>query len=240
MIVDARIFCGMALVFLVLLQVSCGSQPAGKSPSGKHVVLLGASVGKEWRLTELPQRVPAPGYSFESVTVYQFDKTEGLEEILIRPRRKFRLTRTYLKGFFEEAPKRPDIVIVKECAAYFPGDLQTYQNLMKAWIRRIRDAGLVPAVATVAPVTRARDAGNPGQLAAIRRFNDWLREYARLERLPLVDLEEVLKESGADGFLREDFTGGDGLHLNQQAYRRLDGELLRALGLGPERNPGAS
>ena len=232
MIVDARMICGIAMVFLVVMQVSCGNQPAGKSPAGKHVVLLGASVGKDWRLTELPKRVSAPGYSFESVTVYQFDKTEGLEEILMRPRRKFRLTRTYLKGFFQNPPLRPDIVIVKECAAYFPGDLQAYQELMKAWVRRIRDAGLVPAVATVAPVTRTRDAGNSGQMAAIRRFNDWLREYARLEWLPLVDIEYVIKDSGADGFLREELTSGDGLHLNQEAYRRLDGELLRALGLG--------
>lgn len=224
------------MVALAMMHVSCGQHHGGGAPAEKHVVLLGASVGKNWRLAELPQRISSPGYSFESFAVYQFDKTEGLEEILMRPRRKFRFTRTYLKGFFQAPPRRPDILIIKECAAYFPGNLKDYEGLMKTSVRRIRDAGIEPAVATVAPVTRARDAERPGQMAEIRLFNDWLREYARFEKLPLVDIGDVLKETGADGFLLQELTSGDGLHLNQEAYRRLDAELLRVLGTGPKGN----
>src|SRR6266545_6464286 len=113
-----------------------------------QVVLLGASVGKEWDIQHYPERMKDPRFTFESIAVYQYDKSEGLEEILMRPKRKFRLTRTYLKGYFQPSPRLPRTIIIKECAAYFPGNLDGYKDLIKQWVRRIRDAKIEVLLAT--------------------------------------------------------------------------------------------
>ena len=71
----------------------------------KHIVLLGASVGKSWNISLLPERASSRNYRFEYVGCYRFDKSSALEELFLR----------------EE--ERPDAICIKECAAYFPGDI---------------------------------------------------------------------------------------------------------------------
>jgi hypothetical protein len=230
--VEPRLLGWVVLLLILAVQASCGPRPDDLAPSKKHVLLVGASVGKEWRLAELPLRVPTPQHSFESVAVYQFDKTEALEAAIIRPRRAFRLTRSYFKSLFGPPPRRPDMVILKECAAYFPGDRTTYEALVAAWVKSLRSAGIAPALATVAPVSRSREARQPGQLAGIMSFNAWLREFATSERLPVVDINAALGGLTGEGYLTDELTSGDGLHLSPAAYRLLDAELVRALRLG--------
>ena len=78
----------------------------------KHVLLLGASVGKAWEIEGLSRRLGLKDYRFEYVGKYDFDKTDALKAILARKE------------------NRPDAVFIKECAAYFPGDLEKYKKLM--------------------------------------------------------------------------------------------------------------
>ena len=54
----------------------------------KHIVLLGASVGKDWKIEDLPKRLTIHNYQFEYVGEYQFDKTKPLQEILQRKENK--------------------------------------------------------------------------------------------------------------------------------------------------------
>lgn len=196
--------------------------------SGKtRVLLLGASVGKSWEVSGIPKRLNDSRFEFEAVQAWQFDKTEALEEILMRPKRKFKPTKTYLKGFFEPSPTPADIIVIKECAAYFPGDLPAYKELVKKWVAAIRAAGKKPAIATVAPVTKARTLASPGKIESIREFNIWIREYAAVEKLPLLDLEAALKTDDRDRLLRDEYST-DGTHLNRKAYDVLDKLLLEA------------
>ena len=192
----------------------------------KRILLLGASVGQTWNLKEFPQRSKNDNYIFESVAAWQYDKTEALEEILMRPKRKFRLTKNYIRGFFEPAPQMPDIIIIKECSAYFPGDLKQYKELMEKWVKRIKDANIEVWLATVVPVTTARADKTKGKIEGIREFNDWLREYARYESITLLDLEAALRKDAEARFLKDEFTSGDGTHLNKEAYDILDKVLL--------------
>src|SRR5574341_211601 len=191
----------------------------------KRITLLGASVGKAWNLKELPLRMKNDDYLFESIAFYEYDKTEALEELLMRPKRKFRFTKNYLKGFFEPAPKKPGVIMIKECAAYFPGDLMMYKELMKKWVKRIREENIGVVLATVVPITRERSKTREGQIENIRAFNDWLREYAAQERIPLLDLEAALKTNAGERFLRDELST-DGLHLNRTAYDILDRRLV--------------
>lgn len=197
----------------------------------KRVILLGASVGKGWNLMEFPQRIENNKYILETIAVYQYDKTKALEEILMRPKRKFHLTRTYFKGFFKPPPQIPNAIIIKECAAYFPGDLESYKALMMKWIKSVRESNMEVIVATVVPVTQGHAEMRKGRIETIQEFNDWLREYAQIENITLLDLETALRKDAEIRFLRDDLTSGDGLHLNKKAYDVMDQLLKKTLEL---------
>jgi hypothetical protein len=40
----------------------------------KHIVLIGAPIGKVWDIPHLPERITIDEYSLEFVDLYQFDK----------------------------------------------------------------------------------------------------------------------------------------------------------------------
>src|SRR5271166_706668 len=60
---------------------------AARSLNGTHIVLIGASIGQSWHLAEWPSRVRTSDFTAESVAAWQFDKTEAVEEVLMRPAR---------------------------------------------------------------------------------------------------------------------------------------------------------
>ncbi len=139
---------------------------------------------------------------------------------------------------------RPNAIFIKECAAYFPGDLQSYQRLMETWIKQCREAKVIPIPTTVVPVIRPdslkikvkelikRILGRPTsetQIKEILRYNDWIKSYARKEGLTVLDLETPLHISDMDRSLRLDLHSGDGLHLNEKAYALLDRIVIPTL-----------
>jgi len=211
-----------AMVFMAVSMSPFSDEVYGMTKK-KHVVLLGASVGHDWKIDSLPERLEQKSgvrrYSFEFVGDYQFDKTQTLLKILQRKQNK------------------PDAILLKECAAYFPGDLNRYKELMKSWIKECRNAGVIPVPTTVVPVIRQQSIvskmkdivksvlGRPTsgmQLERITQYNDWIRSYAANENLTVLDLEAAVRISADDRSLRTDLHSGDGLHLNAGAYRLLD------------------
>ncbi len=209
----------------------------------KHIVLLGASVGNAWNIASLPQRIAKAGispptqdtlrlaasrYSFEFVGEYQFDKTKALQQILNRKE------------------KKPDAIFIKECAAYFPGDLSRYQALMESWIKQCQASKVIPIPTTVVPVVRPGFSdlnlklketikwvlGRPtlgSRLEGLVKYNDWVRLCAQREGLPVLDLEAALRISEEDRSLKMELHSGDGLHLNEKAYALLDQIVLPTL-----------
>ena len=218
---------GAALAVLALsvaYWLTSRSRPQG--PKRFHVVLIGASIGRGWRLQEWPARVACPGFSAEAIAVWQFDKSEAVEDVLRRPKRKFRLGRNSLWALLQPAPVRPDLVVLKECSAYFPGDLQAYEGSVRKWVSRFQQAGTRVAIATVVPVTRERSDRDLGKQESLRAYNRWARRFALENSLPLLDLAAALEQDGEGGFLRPDFAARDGSHLNRGAYSVLDKALL--------------
>lgn len=187
-----------------------------------RIVLLGASVGKEWNLAEWHKRQQNNDYVLEMAEVYSFDKSEELEEILARPKRKFHLSKSYIKGLLKPAPQKPKMIIIKECAAYFPGDSENYRALVKKWISRCLSNGVKPVLATVVPVTEGHSKIKSGRLQAILEYNDWLKAYAKEAGIALLDLESALRIGEENRSLNPELTSGDGLHLNKKAYNILD------------------
>jgi len=215
----------------------------------KHIILLGASVGKAWNIESLPTRVSQSNtsnpsnptnpqssvlypnnlpdalrltvsqYRFEYVGEYQFDKSKTLQQILQRKENK------------------PDAIFIKECAAYFPGDLPHYQELMRVWIKQCEEAKVIPIPTTVVSVirdvslkTKIKDyikefiGKSPStlRLTSILEYNNWIKFYAKKEGLVFLDLERPLHTRNEDRSLRIDLHAGDGLHLNEKAYSFLD------------------
>jgi len=195
------------------------AEAAGARPPERYAV-VGASIGKAWDLPAFPARMHLPGVSFEYEGVFDFDKSQAVAALLARQ------------------TGRPDAIVLKECASYFPGDLARYERLLRSWIAASRAAGVVPIVATVSPVVRPRGIaerlramvktrllGRPDPNAQIREYNDRVRRIAADEGIPLLDLETALRVSDSDRSLRPDLTSGDGLHLDAKAYERLDAAL---------------
>jgi len=199
-----------------------------QSPKTTHVVLVGASIGQEWHLAEWPARVNTSGFSAESLAVWQFDKAEAVEEVLMRPARKVRPTRTYLRSLFQPPPPKADLVILKECSSYFPGDLPQYRTSIEKWVNQLQANHNTVILATVVPVTAARAQQDPGKQEGLVQYNEWIREYARQHGMHVLDLESALRRNDTDNYLREDFATSDGSHLNAAAYTVLD-KVLRDL-----------
>lgn len=225
----------------IILFLSIGITPGLRGDTGimdtaqtnnqtKKIILLGASLGKAWDIPSFPKRVKNFDYEFEYVGSGSFDKTERLKDILARKENK------------------PDAIFIKECAAYFPGDLENYKMNMIEWITKCQEENVVPIPATVVPVTRLHSfklilidiikgrnpflMGNPfhhKRNVAILEYNDWLKEYCEKNGLSFLDLEAAVRYSEKNRFLMENLAFIDGLHLISKAYGRLDQIVIPTL-----------
>lgn len=232
----------LSVFYIIILVVFCyfsvmlvSYSEANPMQKQRYIILLGASIGRAWDIESLPSRLkknpltPSDlrltifNYKFEYVGEYKFDKSKALHEILQRKE------------------KRPDAIIIKECAAYFPGDVQMYQELMKGWIIKCKRSGIIPIPTTVVPVTRelplkikikdiikwiigrkTQKSINDLRLKSLLEYNDWIKFFAQKECLVILDLETAVRISEEDRSLRPDLQSGDGLHLNEKAYTLLD------------------
>jgi hypothetical protein len=97
-------------------------------------------------------------------------------------------------------------------------------------------------IATVVPPARSRgwwqDAkdyikkrllGRPGQLEQVVAFNEWLRTLGTERRIPVLDLERLLRVGAEDRHMRAEYNEGDGIHLAPVAYQRPDKVLVEFL-----------
>ena len=174
--------------------------PLPASVADKRIVLIGASVGKAWRLHLVFPRV-------RTLALYAFDKSPLVRRAIA---------------------DRPDAIIIKECAAYFPSDA-VRRDLVERWVQEIRAAHIRPVLATVVPVTRGHALRQVGRAEAIREFNDYLRELASAQQVPLLDLEAALRSSARERYLEDGLDTGDGLHLARATYRQHLDSLIPPL-----------
>ena len=196
----------------------------------KHIVLLGASIGKGWNISLLSERINNCDYVFEYAHYSGFDKSDKLRKIVSRDENK------------------PDVIFIKECAAYFPGDINHYKNLMKKWIEECQRKDVIPIPATVVPVTRLHSfkqfmidivkGRNPLRYGspfsnkrneALLEYNDWIRIYCKKCGLSVLDLEAAVRYSEENRYLREDLARLDGVHINKSAYKILDQIVIPTL-----------
>jgi hypothetical protein len=175
-----------------------------------EIAFVCASVGSAWNINE-----HFPNLNIAVYDEYQFDKGEVIRGIL--------------------NSEKPDIIIIKECAAYFPPDemgssMDAYTNLIRDWVNLCRAQGVIPILTTVVPI----DPDNPnnwsGQLESILEYNDWVHNFCSAENISVLDLEAALRISEDNRVLNPYYDSGDGLHPNDLAYsEKLDFILIPAL-----------
>jgi len=217
----------IGILFFLILFFIASQLPAEENGMDrgktKNVILIGASVGKSWDLPKLPQRAGNSNYTFESFAVYSHDKTETLQNIL-------------------SGDKTPDIIILKECAAFFPGNEETLKPLVKQWVKMCRENNVVPVLATVVPVVKSY----PTRMLLLNlmhlkfrwpketfhtliSYNNWIHVYAKEENIEVLDLEAALRTGPDDRYLKSVFAEKDGLHINALAYKELDKAIFPVL-----------
>ena len=128
-----------------------------------HVVLVGASIGQDWNLAEFGIRTGERRVTLEAVQAWQFDKSDVVEEVVHRPRLRFRPTLSFVRALLSPRPRRPALVILKECSSYFPSDNLQNMQLLEKWVQAVLSAGIDVMIATTVPVTATRDAKSPGK-----------------------------------------------------------------------------
>ncbi len=188
----------------------------------KTVVLVGASIEKAWHFDQLARRQSLPGYDLSYVGNGAFDKSPLINEIVARK-------------------DRPGWVAINSCSTYFPGDPAQYHQHVEAWVAELRRSGIRPVLVTTAPVGAPPDLigrvktgikrflGMRSWLDHVTDYNDWLHQYAARERIPLFDLEAVLRVSDSDRYLKPEYDVGDLVHLTPAAYKAMDKSFVEFL-----------
>jgi len=181
-----------------------------------NVVLVGASIGNAWKFNELAERVGADGFQLEFIPLYDsFDKSLAIDDLVSRS-------------------ELPDVVIIKECSVYFPGDMSDYKNKITQWTQQLAEKNIDVVLATSVPISevpgftrKIKDLikgvmGKPEKMKQLTAYNDWLREVAEQRGLVVLDLEAALRVSDENRYMNPKYDRGDHVHLNADAYLALD------------------
>lgn len=195
------------LLYKKLIKIVC---PAKEEV--QYVILVGASVGKAWEFPSIPER---QHWKEEKIvlgnrTIYDFDKGSAIQSLI-------------------ELPIPVSAVIIKECAAFFPRDVNSSQASINRWVSQLLSRHIKPILATVVPVTKIHDFSHPGRFQSIIEFNKFIREYASSKGIAVLDLEKALRISDDDHHLREEYAAADGLHLVKKGYDVLDEIVLSVI-----------
>jgi hypothetical protein len=189
-----------------------------KQTPSRYIILVGASVSSDWHFDQLQKRVTLPdNVVFGNRVQYEFDKKEIIDNIIA-------------------LPILVDGVIIKECSAYFPREINQSIKQLEGWVGQLRGEKIKPYLATVVPVTKKHDLRYPGKLASILSFNDAVRKFAAENDLIVVDLEEYLRINENDRHLKDDYAQEDGAHLVENAYKHLDNIIPQIIGANARGN----
>ncbi|MCX6007122.1 MAG: GDSL-type esterase/lipase family protein [Chloroflexi bacterium] len=179
------------LLLLVLLTALFQCKTTDGNGSGNlidlTVVFVGASITENWDFGQY-----FADYDFHKVIHYDWDKTQVWNEV---------------------QALHPDIVLVKECGAYFYTDGGT--------------PGAIPILCTTLPVDVGHGDCTQKQLNDLRTFNDWVRSYCSAQGIVLMDYYQRIAD--AQGQLPTAYHDGDGLHPNTAGYDVLSPLVIPTL-----------
>ena len=170
------------------------------------IAFVGASIGRDWGLEKFTIRGKLDKISIAYWPQYEFNKKEIIDYII-----KFKI--------------KPDIIIIKECAEYFPRDEKESVDIILSWVNLLEKNNIKTLIATTCPVTFEHDRQKRGRQESIQRYNELLRQKG----LNILDLERVLASEETSPYLHKSFAQQDGLHITGKGYKQMDEALLEFL-----------
>lgn len=173
----------------------------------KRIIVVGASISRTWDLRNLHNRFPQNNVTAGVRVKYEFDKEEVIQRII-------------------GMRTKPHSVFIKECADYFPRDVDKSIEDISRWSSLLKNAGIVPVIMTTIPVTKDHSDNHQGKLQSINNFNHKLLEFCHQNDIKCLDAQELLKDATDLNALDPRYAEKDGLHLNAAAYQILDKSLV--------------
>jgi hypothetical protein len=197
------------LLVLVLLTALHQCKKADGDGSGDlsdlTVVCVGASITENWDFDHY-----FSGYDFRKVIHYDWDKTQVWDQV---------------------QALHPDIVLVKECGAYFYTEggtpLGEFESSVQSMVDHIRNISAIPVLCTTLPVDVGKGDCTQAQLNDLRSFNDWVRGYCSSQSIVLMDYYQRIADT--QGQLPTACHDGDGLHPNSAGYDVLSPLVIPTL-----------
>ena len=181
------------------------TSPNSTNLADQRVVFVGASITEAWDFAAY-----FSGYDFHKVICFDWDKTQVWSQVVALS---------------------PDIVVIKECGAYFYTDggtpLGEFQNCMIQMVNNTRSIGAVPVLATTLPIDVGQGGCTQAQLNDIITFNNWVRNYCTTNALKCLDYYTQIADG--DGELPSNYHDGDGLHPNAACYDALSPIVIPTL-----------
>jgi hypothetical protein len=174
----------------------------------EYIILIGASIGHEWNLPGFPDRINNDKFVLSDRVKYEFDKSDLIESVM-----KYKI--------------KPKAVIIKECSAYFPRNIENSIEYKRKWVNQLRGNEIIPIIATTTPV--ARRPQNRDQQSSIDEWNHSIREAAEKEQYHVLDLALALQTDTIDTYLKPGYFVDDGLHMTALAYNEAFDVSLKNL-----------
>ncbi len=203
----------LVLLVLIALLLGCATSTAAdeKDRADLHdyvVVFLGASITNDFYYPVYDWDNFFPDYDFYKVIVAGTpDKSSGFDAI---------------------AALNPDIVVFKECGAYFDEGGDSDHPFLHSCMQAIADfcvsINATPVPATTLPIDPGYDNCTQAQLDDIIEYNVWLRSWAATNGWTVMEYYDAI--AGGDGQLPADRHVGDGLHPNENGYINYLGPIV--------------
>jgi len=168
---------------------------AGKFDS-LRVVFLGASITRSW---DLDKYFPE---------IHPINRGIG------------GLASSLLTGFKENViDLKPRAVVIKFCSINITNRIPLYflQNIMQMLVQLAQENNIIPIVCTIIPPGKpSAHIGELNVIDSLRSFNTWLKEFAAMNSINIVDLAAEIQDQ--DGCPPRSLSK-DPIHLNEEGYK---------------------
>ena len=162
----------------------------------KRVVFLGASITRRWDLDK---------YFPEVNMINRGVGGQLVPSILTRFKR-------------DVIDLKPDAVIIKFCSINIRPSLpmEVLEDGMSMMVLMSKANNIVPIISTIIPAGKPEaHIGDFSVVDTLRKFNNWVREFAETNSLPIMDFAKAIEDE--NGFLPRDCSV-DPVHVNDKGY----------------------
>lgn len=212
---------GVAVLATAGMQTSEGSNNVSASNATKRLVIIGASYAAGWKQPQLPGFAQVINKGVGGEETHQVRARFERDALAPQP------STVLLWGHINNIHRAPkgDFEAAKERA----------KDDYRAMVAMARDRGVAIILGTEVTLSEAvgwknrlgafvgRLRGKQGYNARInehvRSLNAWLRDYARQERIAVLDFEKAFDDG--EGFRKVEFSTDDGSHITAEGYAEL-------------------